>query len=60
MRLHKSMVALLIEILDNTIASLFEEADFKNIFNKVIYNEKSQKLVLSLLTKQEYLNKLAT
>lgn len=46
-KLHERLVKLLIEIM-NIIEELFEEADYYDIFEKIIYNEDAQKKLLLL------------
>lgn len=47
LRLHQRLVALLIAIIE-LIEDLFEQADYSEVFQKVIYDEKAQKKLLSL------------
>ncbi len=57
-RLHHRLVVFLIEILD-AIATLFEEADFEDILKKVIYDKKSQQLILSLFNTYKMSDEIA-
>ena len=47
LKLHERLILLLIEILI-VIEELFEQADYFDIFNKIIYNEEAQKKLLSI------------
>jgi hypothetical protein len=47
LRLHERLVALLVAVID-IIAELFEEADYNDVFEKIIYDEKAQNKLLLL------------
>ena len=50
LKLHERLVLLLIAVID-IIEILFNEADFENIFENVIYNQKAQDRLYDLLKK---------
>jgi hypothetical protein len=54
LRLHQRLIALLIAVIE-LIESLFEDADYENVFQKVMHDEKAQKK-LFLLAKYEFKN----
>lgn len=55
-RLHVRLIELLIKVLE-VIAKLFEDADFSEIFEKVMYNNEAQQLILRLINYEEISDK---